>query len=101
LAPRLSTPATLGLSFGTRVLPLDRGPIGTLSMSIPAIEPYVIEHGLAQVGSGEQSLRVSIKVDCRKVIDPIITRQVIVTLTDSSGKVLFSQTFDYTKSWCD
>jgi serine/threonine protein kinase len=101
LAPRLSGPATLGLSFGTRVLPLDRGPIGMLSMSIPPIEPYVIEHGLAQVGSGEQSLRVSIKVDCRKVIDPIITQQVIVTLTDTSGKVLLSQTFDYTKQWCN
>jgi len=101
LMPRQADAATLGLSFGTRIQPVDRGPIGTLSMSIPAIEPYVIEHGLAQVGSGEQSLRVSIKVDCRKVIDPIITRQVIVLLTDPSGKVLLSQTFDYTKQWCD
>jgi serine/threonine protein kinase len=101
LMPRQDDSMTLGLSFGTRIQPVDRGLIGTLSMSIPLIEPYVIERGLAQVGSGEQSLRVSITVDCRQMIDPITTQQVIITLTDTSGKVLLSQTFDYTKRWCD
>jgi serine/threonine-protein kinase len=100
LIPRKDEPATLSLSFGTRILPADRGVIGILSMSIPPIEPYVIDRGLAQVGSGEQAPRVSITIDCHPVIDPIITRQIIVTLTDERGSVLLSQTFDYTKRWC-
>ncbi len=101
LIPRRDDPSTLALSFHTHVTPDDHGPSGTLSMSIPPIEPYVLTRDLAQIGSGEQVLRVSIRINCGRVFDPIITRQVFLTIRDDQGGILLNQTIAYTKRWCD
>jgi hypothetical protein len=101
MIPRQDEPTTLGLTFSTHVRPDDFGPIGLLSMSIPPIEPYVVERDLAQVGSGTQALRVAVRISCLHVEDPLVTQQVIVTLRDPQGQLILSQTFEYVKRWCE
>jgi serine/threonine protein kinase len=100
MIPRQADRATLILTFRTFVRPVDSGPIGLLSLQAAGIEPNLTDPILAQVGSGEQTLRVGVHVDCRRVPEPITTDEVIVTLRTESGEVLLSQTFNYIKRWC-
>jgi hypothetical protein len=71
-----------------------------LSLSAPGLDSNLSEPILAQVGSGEQTLRVGLSVDCRRVLEPITTNEVILALQAESGEVLLSQTLSYTKRWC-
>jgi serine/threonine-protein kinase len=98
--PRRETRDTLSLTFRTSVLPADAGVIGVLSMSVPAVEALTIDRVLAQVGSGDQVLRVGVSINCGAVVEPIVSDQVIVTLRDADGQTLLTQTFDYIKRWC-
>lgn len=100
MMPRQSDRATLILTFRTFVLPADSGPLGLLNLQVPGIDPSVSEPIQAQVGSGEQTLRVGVSVDCRRLPRPFTTDEVMVTLSSESGRVLLSQTFQYTKAWC-
>jgi len=99
--PRSAGRDNLSLAFQTNVLPADAGVIGTLSMTIPAVEPFVIDRELAQVGSGDQVLRVAVAINCGKVIDPITSPQIVLTLRDEAGNVLLTQAIDYQKHWCE
>jgi len=101
LTPRQDTPELLSLTFTTRVWPGDAGPIGTLSMTVPGAESYVIDRQLAQLGSGEQTLRVSLRIDCKRAPSPLMTREVILTLRAAGGQVLREQAVLYVKRWCD
>ena len=101
LMPRLETRTSLNLLFHTHVRPDDAGTIGTLSLSIPPIESRVINRGLAQVGSGEQSLQVSVSINCGSAPQRITTEQIVLTIRDDQGNTLFSQTLDYIKRWCE
>jgi tRNA A-37 threonylcarbamoyl transferase component Bud32 len=100
MIPRQADRSTLILTFRTIVQPVDSGPIGLLSLQAPGIEPGVSEPILAQVGSGEQTLRVGLSVDCRRVPEPITTNEVSLTLRAESGEELLSQTLNYIKRWC-
>jgi hypothetical protein len=99
--PRSEGRSNLSLTFRTSVLPADTGVIGTLSMAVPGVEPYVINRDLAQVGSGDQVLRVGIAVNCGLAAKPIISQQVILTIQDSTGQVLLTEPVDYEKRWCE
>ena len=99
--PRSAGRDNLTLAFQTNVLPADVGVIGTLSMEVPAVESFVIDRTLAQVGSGDQVLRVAVAINCGKVVDPIISPQIVLTLRDETGNVLLTQAFDYLKRWCE
>jgi hypothetical protein len=99
--PRGEGRDNLSLAFQTNILPVDSGVIGTLSMAVPAVEPYVIDRELAQVGSGDQVLRVAVAINCGKVIDPITSPQIVLTLRDPAGAVLLMQAVDYQKRWCE
>ena len=70
-------------------------------MAIPEVEPFVSDRALAQVGSGEQVLRVAITINCAKVTGPLISQQIILTLQDDQGKVLLTQPVPYIKRWCE
>ena len=87
MIPRQADRSTLILTFHTVIRPVDSGPLGLLSLQVPGLASDWIEPILAQVGSGEQTLRVGVDVDCRKVPQPITTNEVIVTLrtADRSG----------------
>jgi serine/threonine protein kinase len=98
--PRQENRQSLGLTFSTNVLPPDAGVIGTLSLSVPEVEPFVSDRTLAQVGSGEQVLRVAVEVSCARMTTPVTSRQAILTLLDAQGRVLLTQTFEYIKRWC-
>ncbi|HZY43153.1 MAG TPA: protein kinase [Anaerolineae bacterium] len=100
LIPRKADRATLRLHFHTHIRPDNAGPIGMLSMSIPAIEPLIKERGLAAVGSGDQTLGVSIVLSCNLLADPITTRQILLIVKDAQGKTIYAQSLDYTKTWC-
>lgn len=100
MIPRQSDRSTLILTFRTFVRPSDSGPLGLLSLQVPGIDPTLSEPIQAQVGSGEQTLRVGVSVDCRGWLEPFTTDQVIVTLHSTSESVQLSQTFQYFKSWC-
>jgi hypothetical protein len=82
------------------VWPDEVSPIGMLWMSVPAIDSLVIDRGLAQVGPGQQVMSMSILIDCSLVPGPITTQQIELTIHDHQGAVIFSQTMDYTKTWC-
>lgn len=101
LVPRTDTPELLSLSFRTYVRPDNISPVGTLSMSVPAVEPFVISHDLADVGAGEQVLRVGVRVDCTKVVGPLTSDRVVITLRTKAGAVLATQSFEYIKRWCE
>lgn len=101
LIPREDTQTTLGLTFRTLIQPVDAGPIGTLSMAVPAVEPYVIDRQLAQVGSGEQALRVSVRIRCAGAPTPLISREVVLTLRTADGQLVRTQTVGYVKRWCE
>jgi serine/threonine protein kinase len=98
--PRRETRDSLQLTFSTNVQPAEAGIIGTLSMEVPAVEPLVIDRVLAQVGSGDQVLRVGVSINCGSVVEPITSQQVVVALRDAAGQTLLTQTLDYTKRWC-
>jgi cell division septation protein DedD len=98
--PRSEGRDRLSLTFRTSVLPADAGIIGTLSMAVPAIEPLVVNRDLAQVGSGEQVLRVGVTINCISIVEPITSRQVVLTIEDEAGRVLLTQPVDYEKRWC-
>ncbi len=98
--PRQEDRQSLGLTFHTNILPPDAGMIGTLALSVPEVEPFVVDRTLAQVGSGDQVLRVAVEVSCARMTPPITSRQAVLTLLDAQGKVLLTQTFDYIKRWC-
>ncbi|MBI5567978.1 MAG: protein kinase [Chloroflexi bacterium] len=100
MMPRQSDRMTLILTFRTFIWPADSGPLGLLSLQVPGIDPAVSEPILAQVGSGEQTLRVGLSVDCRRVPEPITTNEVGLTLRAESGEELLSQTLNYLKRWC-
>jgi hypothetical protein len=100
MIPRVEDRTTLILTFRTHVRPDDSGPIGLLGLSAPGIGSNLSEPILAQVGSGEQTLRVGLSVDCRRVLEPITTNEVLLALKTESGQVLLSQTLNYTKRWC-
>ncbi len=88
------------LTFHTVIQPMDSGPLGIASLQVPGLTADWTKPILAQVGSGEQTLRVGISVDCQKAPDPIVTNTVIVTLRAMDGRVLASQSFEYRKNWC-
>jgi len=98
--PRSEARDRLSLTFRTSVLPADAGIIGTLSLAVPALEPLVINRDLAQVGSGEQVLRVGMTINCGSIIEPIVSEQVVLTIQDDAGQVLLTQPVDYEKRWC-
>ena len=98
--PRSEGGDNLSLTFRTTVLPADAGIIGTLSMAVPAVEPLVVNRDLAQIGSGEQVLRVGVTINCRSIVDPIISQQIVLTIRDDTGQTLLTQTVDYEKRWC-
>jgi hypothetical protein len=75
--------------------------VGTLSMSVPDVEPFVLDRALAQVGSGEQVLRVAVSINCSSVPGPITSQQVVLTIHDDRGRVLLTQPLDYVKRWCE
>jgi hypothetical protein len=99
--PRNEGRDNLSLAFQTAILPADAGVIGTLSMAVPAVEPFVIDRTLAQVGSGDQVLRVALSINCGKVVGPITSPQIILTLRDDRGKALLIQSLEYEKQWCE
>jgi hypothetical protein len=99
--PRSEGRDNLALAFQTTVLPADVGIIGTLSMAVPAVEPLVRDRTLAQVGSGDQVLRVAVAINCAQVVDPVTSSQIVLTLRDPAGAVLLAQAFDYQKRWCE
>jgi hypothetical protein len=99
--PRSQGRDNLSLAFQTNILPADAGVIGTLSLAVPAVEPFVIDRTLAQVGSGDQVLRVAVAINCGKVIEPITSPQIVLTLRDETGKALLTQSFEYEKQWCE
>jgi hypothetical protein len=98
--PRSEARDKLALTFSTAVLPADSGVIGTLSMAVPDVEPQVIARDLAQVGSGDQVLRVGVTINCGSIAEPITSQQVVLTIQDEAGQTLLTQTVDYEKSWC-
>jgi hypothetical protein len=98
--PRSEARDRLSLTFRTSVLPADAGIIGTLSLAVPALEPLVINRDLAQVGSGEQVLRVGMTINCGSIVEPIVSEQVVLTIQDDAGQVLLTQPVDYEKRWC-
>ena len=98
--PRNEARDKLSLTFRTTVLPADAGVIGTLSMAIPPLEPLVVNRDLAQVGSGEQVLRVGVAINCGLITGPITSEQIILTIRSSTGQVLLTQPVDYEKRWC-
>ncbi len=98
--PRSEARDKLSLTFHTSVLPLDAGVVGTLSMAVPAVEPLVISRDLAQVGSGDQVLRVGLAINCGSITEPITSQQLIMTIQDKAGRTLLTQTLDYEKHWC-
>jgi serine/threonine-protein kinase len=98
--PRSEGRDNLALTFRTSVLPVDAGPIGTLSLAVPPIEPLVVNRDLAQVGSGEQVLRVGVTINCGLIADPIISQQIVLTIRDETGRALLTQPLDYEKRWC-
>ena len=101
MMPRVSDRTTLILTFRTFVSPADSGPLGVLSLQVVGLEAGASEPIQAQVGSGEQTLRVGVSVDCRRLPRSLTTNQVLVTLTSSNGRELLSQTFQFRKAWCD
>jgi len=98
--PRSEGRDNLSLTFRTNVLPADAGIIGSLSMAVPAVEPLVVNRDLAQVGSGEQVLRVGVSINCGSVVEPITSQQIVLTIHDDTGQTLLTQTVDYEKRWC-
>jgi hypothetical protein len=98
--PRSEGRDSLSLTFRTNVLPADAGIIGTLSMAVPAVEPLVVARDLAQVGSGEQVLRVGVAINCGSIAEPITSQQIVLTIRDDTGQVLLTQPVDYEKRWC-
>jgi hypothetical protein len=98
--PRSEAGDRLSLTFRTSVLPANAGIVGTLSMAVPEIEPLVINRDLAQVGSGEQVLRVGVAINCRSIVEPITSQQVVLTIRDKTGRLLLTQPVNYEKRWC-
>jgi Protein kinase domain len=98
--PRSEARDRLSLTFRTNVLPADAGIIGTLSLAVPAVEPLVINRDLAQVGSGEQVLRVGVAINCGSIVEPLTSQQIVLTIRDDAGRVLLTQPVDYEKRWC-
>ncbi|CAG0928643.1 Serine/threonine-protein kinase PrkC [Thermoflexales bacterium] len=98
--PRSEGRDRLALTFRTSVLPADAGIVGILSMAVPAVEPLVLERDLAQVGSGDQVLRVAVAINCGSMTEPIVSRQISLMIQDDAGRVLLEQTLDYEKRWC-
>ncbi len=70
-------------------------------MAVPAVEPLVLHQDLAQVGSGEQVLRVGVAVNCGLSTGPLTSQQIILTIRDQAGQVLLTQPMDYQKRWCE
>ncbi len=101
MMPRVSDRTTLILTFRTFVSPPDSGPLGVLSLRVAGLDASVSEPIQAQVGSGEQTLRVGVTVDCRRVPRSLTTDQVLLTLTSDTGRELLSQTVQFRKTWCD
>lgn len=99
--PRSEGRDNLSLTFHTNILPADAGVIGTLSMAVPAVEPFVSNRTLAQVGSGDQVLRVAVAVNCGPGVGPLTSQQIVLTLRDEKDKVLLTQPFEYQKRWCE
>jgi serine/threonine protein kinase len=98
--PRSEARDKLSLTFNTSVQPPDAGIIGTLSMAVPPIESLVVNRDLAQVGSGEQVLRVGVAINCGLITGPITSEQIILTIRSNTGQVLLTQPVDYEKRWC-
>jgi serine/threonine-protein kinase len=98
--PRQEDRQSLALTFRTNIQPADAGVIGTLTLSVPEIEPFVEDRTLAEVGSGEQVLRVAVTVSCARMTPPLTSQQVVLTLHNPRGQVLRTQTLDYIKRWC-
>src|SRR5512143_2629432 len=100
LIPRRESQTQLALLFSTHIRPENAGPIGLLSISIPPIEPLVVNRQLAQVGSGEQTLAASIAINCNLLPEPIETRQLLLIIRNPQGSVIYAQALDYIKTWC-
>ena len=100
LMPRRESQTQLALLFSTHIRPDNAGPIGLLSISIPPIEPLVVDRQLAQVGSGEQTLAASIGINCNLLPEPIETRQLLLIIRNTQGSVIYAQALDYIKRWC-
>lgn len=100
LMPRRENNSRLELFFSTRVSPENVGPIGSLSLSIPAIEPLISDRAFSQVGSGEQTVSAAITIDCKLTPAPIETQQVTLIIQNDQGRVIFSQVIEYRKTWC-
>jgi serine/threonine-protein kinase len=99
--PRSEGRDSLSLTFRTLVLPANAGIIGTLSMAVPGMEGRVLDQILAQVGSGDQVLRVAVSINCAGAAEPITSRQIVLTIRAANGTVLFTQPVDYVKRWCE
>ncbi len=100
LMPRKEDRSNLILLFHTHIRPDDAGLIGMLSMSIPSLEPLIKGRSLAEVGSGDQTLSVSIALNCNLLVDSITTQQILLIVHNPQGKTMYAQSLDYTKTWC-
>jgi serine/threonine protein kinase len=100
LMPRREDRASLILLFHTHIRPDNAGPIGQLSMSVPSIEPLIKDRGLAQVGSGDQTLSVSVLINCNLLQESLTTQQILLIIRNDQGQTVYAQPLDYTKTWC-
>ena len=100
-ANRGGPPDRLDLFFDAVVEPSTGGPFGQLFAYLPVIDSLVTSRVGAQVSSGAQLLHVTLVVDCAQLSKPFTTDQVFLEIRETDrSPALYSQTIDYTKTWC-
>jgi serine/threonine-protein kinase len=100
-ANRQSAPDRLDLFFDAVIEPAAGGPFGQLFGYLPQIDSLVTWRIGAQVSSGTQLLHVTLVVDCLQLPEPFTTNQVFLEIGETDrSPALYSQTIDYTKTWC-
>jgi len=91
----------LDLYFDAVIEPAAGGPFGQLFAYLPQIDSLVSSRIGAQVSSGTQLLHVTLVVDCSQLPGPFTTEQVFLEIRETDrSPTLYSQTIDYTKTWC-
>src|SRR3990172_7487069 len=100
-ANRQGPPDRLDLFFDAVIEPAAGGPFGQLFAYLPQIDSLVSSRIGAQVSSGTQLLHVTLVVDCSQLPGPFTTEQVFLEIRETDrSPTLYSQTIDYTKTWC-
>jgi serine/threonine-protein kinase len=91
----------LDLFFDAVIEPAAGEPFGQLFAYLPQIDSLVSSRIGAQVSSGTQLLHVALVVDCSQLPEPFTTDQVFLEIRETDrSPALYSQTIDYTKTWC-